>query len=53
MDPLNRNTQNPHLPKAEIEALKELIRLQREITIIIKAADKGAGIVILTFKELH
>ena len=31
--------------------LKELFRLQKERVITIKAADKGAGIVILDFKE--
>ena len=51
MDPLNRNTENSNLPKVKIQALKELIRLQKERIIIIKAADKGAGIVILNFKD--
>ena len=38
----------------ELVALKELIRSQREQIITIKACDKGAGVLILDFKEyLH
>ena len=51
MDPQNRNQETPNLPPDEINALKELIRLQKERVITIKAADKGAGIVILNFKD--
>ena len=51
IDPKNRNEEKCNLPNDEIEALKELIRLQRERIIILKAADKGAGIVILDFKD--
>ena len=51
MDPRNRNTEKCNLPVDEIAALKELIRLQRQRIIIIKAADKGAGIVILNFTD--
>ena len=51
MDPRNRNKEEPNLPKEEIAALKYLIRLQKERKIIIKAADKGAGIVILNFQD--
>ena len=51
MDPRNRNQENPNLPPGEISALKELVRLQRERIITIKAADKGAGIVILNFED--
>ena len=51
MDPRNRNQETPNLPPGEIAALKELIRLQRDRIITIKAADKGAGIVILNFKD--
>ena len=51
MDHQNRNNVKSNLPLEEIEALKELIKLQKERVIIIKAADKGAGIVILDFKD--
>ena len=51
MDPRNRQHEECNLPPEEIHALKELIRLQRERIIIIKAADKGAGIVILDFQD--
>ena len=51
LDPMNRNKEDPNLPKEEMKALKQLIILQKERVIIIKAADKGAGIVILNFKD--
>ena len=51
MDPKNRNTEECNIPPDEIVALKELIKLQKERVIIIKAADKGAGIVILNFQD--
>ena len=51
MDPMNRNNEEPNLPKEEIEALMHLIKLQKERVIIIKAADKGAGIVIINFQD--
>ena len=51
MDPRNRDTVECNLPLEELEALKEFIKLQRERQIIIKAADKGAGIVIVNFKD--
>ena len=51
MDPKNRNNEKCNLPQEEILALKELIRLQKDRVIIIKAADKGAGIVILNFND--
>ena len=35
----------------EMKALKELIQLQKDGHIAIKPCDKGAGIVILDFKE--
>ena len=50
MDPRNRNKENPNLPPGEIIALKELVRIQRDRIITIKAADNGAGIVILNLK---
>ena len=51
LDPRNRNKEECNLPREEIEALKELISLQRERKIVIKAADKGSGIVISDFKQ--
>ena len=49
LDPRNRNSAKSNLPPAEIQALKDLIRLQKERTIVIKPCDKGAGIMILDF----
>ena len=40
-----------NLPMDEIVALKELIKLQKDREIVIKACDKGAGIMILDFKQ--
>ena len=37
------------MPVEELEALKKLIRLQRESIIIIKPCNKGAGTIILDF----
>ena len=51
MDPLNRNTETCNLPQDELNAMKELIKLQKERTIIIQKCDKGAGIILLTFKS--
>ena len=49
MDPLNRNKIPCNIPIEEVNALKELIKLQRDRIIVIKACDKGAGIIILNF----
>ena len=49
MDHKNRNDVKYNLPKNEIEAIKELIKLQKERIIVIKPCDKGAGIIILDF----
>ena len=38
------------MPVEEINALKELTKLQRERVINIKSCDKGAGIIIMNFK---
>ena len=46
----NRNQVECNLPKEELVALKELIRLQREKVIMIKPCDKGAGLIFLDFK---
>jgi len=51
MDPKNRYPVKQNIPKEEIEALKLLIKMQREHKIIIKPADKGAGITIVDFKD--
>ena len=51
MDPKNRNNEKSNLPPDEIAALKELVKLQRDRIITIKACDKGAGIMILDFKS--
>ena len=51
MDPRNGNTEQGNLSMEEIAALKELIRLQKQRIIIIKAADKGAGIAILNLTD--
>ena len=51
LDPKNRNKVTSNISNEEKEALKELIKLQRERKIVIKPCDKGAGIIILNFKE--
>ena len=51
IDPRNRNSVPCNIPPQEIAALKELIRLQKERIITIKACDKGGGIIILDFNE--
>ena len=51
LDPRNRNCAECNLTPGQINALKELIKLQRERQITIKACDKGSGIIILNFNE--
>ena len=51
LDPQNRNKSKPNLPKDEMKALLELIKLQKSRKIVIKPCDKGAGIMILDFQE--
>ena len=51
MDPQNRNKVKSNISESEMEALKDLVRLQREQHIVIKQCDKGAGIMILDFKD--
>ena len=41
LDPRNRNQESSNLPPNEVDALKEIIRLQRERKFVIKACDKG------------
>ena len=48
-DHRNRNDIQCNLPKDEIEALKELIKRQKNKEIVIKPCDKGAGIIILDY----
>ena len=51
MDHRNRNNIPCNIPPEEIAALKDLIKLQRDRVITIKACDKGAGVIILDFNE--
>ena len=51
LDPENRNPAKPNLPQNEIKALKELIQLQKDHSIIIKRCDKGSGIIVLDFYD--
>jgi hypothetical protein len=51
IDPRNRNREECNLPQDELNALKDLINLQKDRKIVIKACDKGAGIIILNFNE--
>ena len=51
MDNKNRNSEKCNLPPDEIDALKQLIQLQKDRVSTIKSADKGAGIVILNFSD--
>ena len=50
-DPKNRNRDDCNLPENKMNAMKPLISLQKERTIVIKACDKGAGIMILNFED--
>ena len=49
MDHRNRNYVECNLPQDEIQALKELIQLQKEKVTVIKPCDKGAGMIILDY----
>ena len=51
MIPKNRNRVKCNLPKEELQALHELIQLQKDQQIIIKPWDKGAEIIILNFQD--
>ena len=51
MDHQNRNKVESNLPEDEIEALKEVIKLQKDHKIMTKQCDKGAGIMILNFQN--
>ena len=49
MDHRNRNNVKCNLPDDELEAMQELINLQKKKIIVIKPWDKGAGIIILDY----
>ena len=49
MDHRNRNNVECNLPQEEIQAIKELIKLQKDKVIVIKPCDKGAGMIILDY----
>ena len=51
LDPRNRNQIKCNLPDSELHALQELQRLQKERQIVVKACDKGAGIIIMNFND--
>ena len=51
MDHRNRNKEHCNLPIEELNALKELVKLKKEQQIMIKPNDKGAGLMIIDFKE--
>ena len=51
MDPHNRVKVKCNLSEDEIEALMELVKLQKERKLTIKQCDKGAGIIVLNFVD--
>ena len=51
LDAKSRNKVHNNLPPEELEALKQLVELQKNRVITLKPADKGAGIVILEFED--
>ena len=51
LDHRNRNQVESNVPHDEMQAIKTLIRLQRERVIIIKPCDKGAGVMIMDFND--
>ena len=51
LDPKNRRKAECNLPPEELNALKELVKLQKERRIVIKQCDKGAGIMIMDFDD--
>ena len=50
-DHRNRNSVKCNIPQDELHALKELMHLQTERKIVIKACDKGAGLIVLNSKD--
>ena len=51
IDPKNRNKVKSNLTVEEQQALKDLVRLQKEKKYVIKQCDKGAGIIIMDHKD--
>ena len=51
IDPKNRNKVKSNLTVEEQQALKGLVRLQKEKNYVIKQCDKGAGIIIMDHKD--
>ena len=51
MDPKNRNKYKCNISDSELQALKELITLQRTGQIVMKPCDKGAGLIILNHTD--
>ena len=51
LNPNNRNKVDPNLSPGELRAMEELIKLQKEQTIVIRKCDKGAGIIILNYDD--
>ena len=51
MDPKNRNKVKNNITFEDQQALKDLIKLQKEKNIVIKQCDKGAGIIIMDHKN--
>ena len=49
--PQNRNNVECNISQGELEALKQWQKLQRDKQIIIRACDKGTGVMILDFDE--
>ena len=52
MDPRNRNQEKLNLPQEELNSLKELMKLQKERVIIIKAAYKGQELLFYILKNI-
>ena len=51
MDPKNRHQAKSNITEGEKEALKQLVKLQKDRTIVIRPCDKGAGIIIFDFEK--
>jgi hypothetical protein len=46
---MNKTTRN--IPKGEVKAIEELIKIQKDCVLMIKPCDKGAGIIICDFEK--
>lgn len=51
MDPRNRNDFKCNLTVEELNALKEVVKLEKDRRIVIKPNDKGAGSMIIDFDK--